>query len=76
MVPSVIPDFDFDDMEIVQTVAKSFAVKNHELEQERPQQFQNVRLYYKLAVRFAQEKQIAAQPPPMPGPPQLTQAQA
>lgn len=73
VLPSVLPDYDFDDLSISQEVVREFAESNHELEQERPKQFQNLRLYYKLCVRFAKQKQMEAQMPMLPpglgGPP-------
>src|SRR5262249_23061665 len=40
-LPAVLPDFDFDDLADSQEVVREFAEKNHDLEQERPQQFIN-----------------------------------
>lgn len=69
VLPSVIPDYDFDDLEIAQEVVQEFAEKNHDLEQERPQQFQNLRLYFKLCVRFVKQKAIENAPPTAMPPP-------
>lgn len=66
MIPAVMPDRDFDDMEIVQEVVKEFAVSNHDLEKTQPLAFQNLRLYFRLAVRFQKELVAEAQSPVMP----------
>lgn len=70
LLPSVLPDREFDDMEIAQEVVKEFAEKNYELAKDRPPQFMNLRLYYKLCARIAKEKEMeAAMPALPPGPP-------
>lgn len=69
MLPSVVPDYDFDDLAVAQDVVQEFAEENHDLEQKQPKQFQNLRLYFKLAVRFSKQKQMENAPPPTAGPP-------
>lgn len=75
-MPSVIPDKDFDNLEVSQEAVQEFAEKNYELAKERPVQFMNLRLYFKLCAQFEKEKAMESASPMMPPgggapPPQL-----
>jgi hypothetical protein len=73
-LPSVLPDKDFDDLEITQETVKEYGEKNYKVARENPAAFENLRLYLRLAAQYSAEKQaqqaMPAGPPQPGGPPQ------
>lgn len=80
MMPSVVPDKDFDNLEVSQEAVQEFAEKNYELAKQRPVQFQNLRLYFTLCAQYSKEKAMEQASPVMPpgggGPPTVPGAGA
>jgi hypothetical protein len=59
-LPSIQPDKELDDMEVIAKTVRQWAQKNFDKKDENPEGFRNVVLYYKLAVQYGVEKQQSA----------------
>lgn len=62
VMPSIQPDPDCDDMDMIVTIAKDWMQRNYEMANDNPAGYANVRAYLKLAVQLgqvAQAKQAA-----------------
>lgn len=62
-LPSIEPDKDMDDMDVIQKTVRHWAQKNFDLRAQNPDGFRNVIAYYKMAAGYAAEeqaKQLAA----------------
>lgn len=56
-VPSIQPDKELDDMDVIAKTVRQWAQKNFDKKDENPEGFRNVILYYKMAVQYGVEKQ-------------------
>ncbi|HEY6251482.1 MAG TPA: hypothetical protein VI685_16105 [Candidatus Angelobacter sp.] len=74
-LPSIEPDKELDDMDIIAKTVREWAQKNFDKKDENPEGFRNVILYYKMAVQYAYESSARAQQPRAPQPSTLNQAQ-
>lgn len=66
-LPSIQPDKELDDMEVIAKTVRQWAQKNFDKKDENPEGFRNVVLYYKLAVQYGVEqaqKQVTGDKPP------------
>jgi hypothetical protein len=54
-LPSVMPDRDFDDMNMIVQLAKKWGQKHYQLATTDPLKFENVRAYLRLASQYASE---------------------
>src|SRR5215472_15161051 len=54
-LPSIQPDKELDDMEIIARTVRQWAQKNFDKKDENPEGFRNVVLYYKMAVQYGVE---------------------
>jgi hypothetical protein len=75
MLPTILPDRDFDDMELLTVVAKEWGERNFQVAETFPAGYENVRAYLRLASAFAtmnaaaQAIQANAASAPAPGKP-------
>lgn len=58
-LPSIQPDKELDEMDIIQKTVRQWAQKNFDKQEENPAGFRNVVLYYKMAEQY--QKQNAAE---------------
>jgi hypothetical protein len=56
-LPSIQPDRELDDLDVIQKTVRHWAQKNFDKQDENPGGFRNVVLYYKMAEKYQQEKQ-------------------
>src|SRR5215472_11115607 len=54
-IPSIEPDKELDDMEVIARTVRQWAQKNFDKKDENPDGFRNVILYYKMAVQYGVE---------------------
>ena len=73
-LPSIEPDKELDDMDIITKTVREWAQKNFDKKDENPDGFRNVILYYKMAVQYGVEtaarqnaEAAAGNPRPQPG---------
>jgi hypothetical protein len=57
-LPSIQPDKEMDDMEVIARTVRQWAQKNFDKKDANPDGFRNVILYYKMAVQYGVEKQL------------------
>src|SRR5215510_4114446 len=62
-LPSIEPDKELDDMEVIAKTVRQWAQKNFDKQAENPEGFRNVVLYYKMAVQYGVEQQQSALSP-------------
>src|SRR5215472_13884242 len=67
-LPSIQPDKELDDMEIIARTVRQWAQKNFDKKDENPEGFRNVILYYKMAVQYLYESSARAQQSRAPQP--------
>jgi len=78
LMPSIEPDKEMDDLDVIQKTIRHWAQKNFDKKEQNPDGFRNVIAYYKLAVKFAKELAVQhvkeeamiqgmGQPPPAKG---------
>jgi len=60
-LPSIQPDKELDDLDVIQKTVRQWAQKNFDKQDENPAGFRNVVLYYKMADQMAQEKALSIQ---------------
>jgi len=58
-LPSIQPDKELDDLDVIQKTVRQWAQKNFDKQEENPEGFRNVRLYYQLAELWAKESKAA-----------------
>ena len=54
-LPSIEPDKELDDMDVIARTVRQWAQKNFDKKDENPEGFRNVILYYKMAVQYGVE---------------------
>ena len=54
-LPSIEPDKDLDDMDVIQKTVRHWAQKNFDVREVNPEGFRNVIAYYKVAVQYGKE---------------------
>ncbi|HEV2987419.1 MAG TPA: hypothetical protein VG759_03185 [Candidatus Angelobacter sp.] len=57
-MPSIQPDQELDDLDIIMKTVRQWAQKNFDKQDENPAGFRNVVLYYKLAEQYQQQKVV------------------
>src|SRR5262249_53196825 len=68
-IPSIEPDKELDDMEVIARTVRQWAQKNFDKKDENPDGFRNVILYYKMAVQYGVEAAARERVAQAPGPP-------
>src|SRR5947209_5747948 len=58
-LPSIQPDKELDEIDVIQKTVRQWAQKNFDKQEENPEGFRNVRLYYQLAELWAKESKAA-----------------
>src|SRR5262249_14930398 len=69
-IPSIEPDKELDDMEVIARTVRQWAQKNFDKKDENPDGFRNVILYYKMAVQYGVEAAARQQAEAAAGSPQ------
>jgi hypothetical protein len=59
VLPSIQPDPDFDDMDLIVSLAKAWAQENYKLQLINPKGFDNVRAYFRLASQYQAQAKTA-----------------
>jgi hypothetical protein len=59
ILPSILPDKDFDDMEMLKDVARQWGQKHWEMAEMNPEGYENVRAYLRLGAAYAAQQQVA-----------------
>ena len=57
-MPSIQPDQELDDLDVIMKTVRQWAQKNFDKQDENPAGFRNVVLYYKLAEQYQQQKAV------------------
>ena len=60
-LPSIQPDKELDDLDVIQKTVRQWAQKNFDKQDENPAGFRNVVLYYKMAEQYQQQKALSIQ---------------
>jgi hypothetical protein len=55
-LPSIEPDKELDDMDVIQKTVRHWAQKNFDVREQNPEGFRNVIAYYKMAVGYGKEQ--------------------
>jgi hypothetical protein len=67
-LPSIQPDKELDDMDVIAKTVRQWAQKNFDKKDENPEGFRNVVLYYKLAVQYGLESSARVEKSRVPQP--------
>jgi hypothetical protein len=59
-LPSIEPDKDLDDMDVIQKTIRHWAQKNFDVREMNPEGFRNVIAFYKMAVKYGKEQAAKA----------------
>ena len=57
-MPSIQPDQELDDLDVIMKTVRQWAQKNFDKQDENAAGFRNVVLYYKLAEQYQQQKAV------------------
>src|SRR5437016_11548003 len=63
-MPSIQPDKELDDLDVIQKTVRQWAQKNFDKQEQNPDGFRNVVLYYKMAASYQQQAALSRQRTP------------